>query len=80
LADPPAARRDRAGTTILLQGGRVNESKKKLSGILFIIAGMIFMFAATAGIKTTFFVLACAFVAIGAAMLRKAKKEGTDQK
>jgi len=58
----------------------MTNSKKQLSGVLFIIGGLIFMFVATAGIRTTFFVLACAFIVIGAAMLSRAKKEQTEEK
>ncbi len=53
----------------------MTESKKQLSGILFIVAGLVFMFVATSGIKTTFFVLACVFILIGAMLLSKTKKQ-----
>ncbi|GEM_PF-1366013 len=58
----------------------MSDSKKQLSGILFLIAGLVFMFVATAGIRTTFFILACAFIVIGAALLSRGKKESSEEK
>ncbi len=50
-------------------------SNQKLGGILFVVAGLAFMFVATSGIRTTFFVLACVFILIGVVLLVKNKNQ-----
>lgn len=46
----------------------------RLGGILFLIAGVTFLLAGALGERTVFFVLGCAFLAIGAGAAARARK------
>jgi len=47
--------------------------KMKLSGILFMVAGVIFIATGLLGERMVFFVLGCSFIAIGGAFLARSR-------
>jgi hypothetical protein len=52
----------------------MNPERLKLAGILFIVGGVAFLVAGALGERTVFFVLGCAFLAIGAGFLAQARR------
>jgi len=51
------------------------QKNMRLGGILFVIAAVTWFFAGALGRRPTFFVLGCAFLAIGLGILSRSKKE-----
>jgi hypothetical protein len=52
----------------------MNLERLKLSGVLFILGGVAFLVSGALGERTVFFVLGCAFLAIGAGFLARARR------
>jgi uncharacterized membrane protein HdeD (DUF308 family) len=48
----------------------------RLSGILFLIAGVAFIASGIAGKRFVFSILGCSFIAIGGAFIARSRKKG----